>query len=43
MNKKIKIDSNIVRLLIILLVFILLDCVTKPTQFLKIANFQTMA
>ena len=42
-NKKIKIDSNIVRLLIILLVFIVLACVTKPSQFIKIANFQTMA
>lgn len=38
-----KIDNNIKRLLIILAVFIVIACVTKPTQFIKIGNFQTMA
>ncbi len=38
-----KIDSNIKRLLIILAVFIVIACVTKPAQFIKIGNFQTMA
>lgn len=38
-----KIDNNIKRLLIILALFIVIACVTKPTQFIKIGNFQTMA
>lgn len=38
-----KIDSNIQRLLIILVAFILIACITKPTEFIRIGNFQTMA
>lgn len=38
-----KIDSNIKRLLIILVAFIMIACITKPTEFIKIGNFQTMA
>ena len=38
-----KMDSNIKRLLIILVAFIVIACVTKPSEFIKIGNFQTMA
>lgn len=38
-----KMDSNIKRLLIILVAFIIIACVTKPVEFIKIGNFQTMA
>lgn len=38
-----KMDSNIKRLLIILVAFIVIACVTKPNEFIKIGNFQTMA
>lgn len=38
-----KMDSNIKRLLIILIAFVAIACITKPTQFLRIGNFQTMA
>ncbi|MGC4018582.1 MAG: ABC transporter permease [Muricomes sp.] len=38
-----KMDSNIKRLLIILVAFIIIACVTKPTEFIKIGSFQTMA
>lgn len=40
--KRVKIDENIKRLLIIFAVFFLIVCVTKPTQFLRVSNFQTM-
>lgn len=38
-----KIDSNIKRLLIILAAFIVIACVTRPVEFIRIGNFQTMA
>ncbi len=38
-----KMDSNIKRLLIILVAFIIIACVSKPNEFIKIGNFQTMA
>lgn len=37
-----KIDGNIKRLLVILVAFIVIACVTKPNEFIKIGNFQTM-
>lgn len=38
-----KMDSNIKRLLIILAAFAVIACATKPSQFIKIGNFQTMS
>lgn len=38
-----KMDSNIKRLLIILVAFVLIACITKPNEFIRIGNFQTMA
>lgn len=38
-----KMNSNIKRLLIILVAFIVIACLTKPAEFIKIGNFQTMA
>lgn len=44
MIKKIKsIDSNILRLLSILVVFTIIACVTKTENFMNIGNFQSMA
>lgn len=37
-----KLDGNMKRLLIILVAFIVIACVTKPSEFIKIGNFQTM-
>ena len=38
-----KMNSNIKRLLIILVVFVVIACATRPSEFIKIGNFQTMA
>lgn len=37
------IDSNILRLLGILIIFILIACITKPTNFMQVGNFQSIA
>lgn len=38
-----KMNNNIKRLLIILVVFVVIACATRPSEFIKIGNFQTMA
>lgn len=43
MKKIKKIDSNILRLLAILILFTIVACITKPTNFMKLGNFQSMA
>ena len=42
MKKKLKIDDNIFRLIIILIVFLLIAGITKGSSFLKVSIFQTM-
>ena len=42
MKKKLKIDDNIFRLIIILVVFLLIAGITKGNSFLKVSIFQTM-
>lgn len=42
MKKKVKIDDNIFRLIIILIVFLLIAGITKGNSFLKVSIFQTM-
>ena len=37
-----KIDENIKRLIIIFVAFVLIACITKPNEFIRIGNFQTM-
>lgn len=43
MEKIKKIDTNILRLLAILILFTIVACITKPTNFMKLGNFQSMA
>ncbi|MDD3337759.1 MAG: ABC transporter permease [Lachnospiraceae bacterium] len=38
-----KIDANILRLIMILIVFLIIACVTQPTNFMKADNFRSMA
>lgn len=42
MKRKLAMDSNNKRLFIILIVFFMIACVTKPSAFLGVSNFQTM-